>query len=166
MDRPTGILSLSNELLKDILDYVDPDPEKIIPVDRRAYLSVESFKTPSPPPPSQARDVGNFRYVCKRFAQLGIPHQFTRLTTRFSKAGFTRLKDISEREHLAKHVRKFSYMIPFFYVEGWLCGILILGVFSNRLFQDVTTLQNSCAIPAGALKMSRILRRRLNIKRT
>lgn len=120
MGEPRGILRLSNELLRDILDHVEADPEKFVNIDRRAYLSVESFKPPSPPIPSQAQDVGNFRLVCRRFADLGIPHQFTRITTRFSVAGFKRLDRISAHPHLARHTRKFSYMVPSFYKEGQL----------------------------------------------
>jgi hypothetical protein len=117
-EEPHGIHKLSTELLRDILDHVEADPERFVQIDRRAYLSVESFKPPSPAVPSQAQDVGNFRLVCRKFAELGIPHQFTRIATRFSRAGFKRLDDISRSPHLAKHTKKFSYMIPFFYVEG------------------------------------------------
>ncbi|KAI9807930.1 MAG: hypothetical protein M1825_005236 [Sarcosagium campestre] len=109
---------LSTELLRDILDQIGADPDKSVSIDRRAYLSVESFKAPSPPVPSQAQDIANFRLVCKRFAELGVPHQFTRVTTRFSKRGFARLERIAERAEVAKHVKKFSYMVPCFYVEG------------------------------------------------
>ncbi|KAI9845311.1 MAG: hypothetical protein M1837_004933 [Sclerophora amabilis] len=109
---------LSNELLRDILDHIEADPEKSVNIDRRAYLSVESFKAPSPPMPAQAQDIAHFRLVCRRFAELGVPHQFTRVTTRFSTRGFARLERIADRPHIARHVKKFSYMIPCFYVDG------------------------------------------------
>ncbi len=118
MGKIEGIQKLSNELLRDILDHIEADPERSVSIDRRAYLSVESFKPPAPPVPSQAQDIGHFRLVCRRFAELGIPHQFTRVTTRFSRAGFKRLEGICTNQHLAKHTKKFSYMIPCFYVEG------------------------------------------------
>ncbi|MCJ1350737.1 MAG: hypothetical protein MMC33_000718 [Icmadophila ericetorum] len=117
MPKRTGIQKLSNELLKDILDHIEADPDRSVSIDRRAYLSVESFRPPSPPLPSQAQDIGNFRLVCRRFAELGIPHQFTRIATRFSRAGFQRLDKICSRPNLAKHTKKFSYLIPFFF-EG------------------------------------------------
>ncbi|KAI4217600.1 MAG: hypothetical protein LQ351_000196 [Letrouitia transgressa] len=41
MSRPLGIQSLSNELLKEILDCIDCDPDLSVSIDRRAYLSVE-----------------------------------------------------------------------------------------------------------------------------
>lgn len=114
----TGIESLSNELLRDILDHIDSDPERSIDIHRRAYLSVESFKPPPLPSPGQAEAIGNFRRVCKRFSELGIPYQFTRLATRFSKAGFDRLQSIAEQPHLARAVKKFTYLVPLFYVDG------------------------------------------------
>ena len=118
MTKKASIQKLSNELLKDILDHIEADPERSVSIDRRAYLSVESFRPPSPPLPSQAQDIGNFRLVCRRFAELGIPYQFTRIATRFSYPGLQRLENISDRPHLARHTKKFSYLFPFFYVEG------------------------------------------------
>ncbi|KAI9834661.1 MAG: hypothetical protein M1826_000063 [Phylliscum demangeonii] len=109
---------LSNELLRDILDHIQTDADHVVHIDRRAYLSVESFKAPSPPLRAQAQDVANFRLVCKRFADLGIPHQFTRVTTRFSRKGFARLEAIASRGAVARQVKKFSYMVPCFFVDG------------------------------------------------
>ena len=85
-----GFEKLSNELLKEILDHIDSNPEHCISIDRRAYLSVESFRPPSPPLPLRAQDIANFRLVCRRFAESGIPYQFTRVATRFSVDGFKR----------------------------------------------------------------------------
>jgi hypothetical protein len=109
---------LSNELLKEILDHIVADPDPSVNIDHRAYLSVESFRPPSPPPPLPAHDIATFRLVCQRFAELAIPYQFTRIATRFSLKGLDRLDKISSHAHLAKHTKKFSYMIPDFYVEG------------------------------------------------
>ncbi|KAK3217368.1 hypothetical protein GRF29_1g2865023 [Pseudopithomyces chartarum] len=111
-----GILNLSNELLCEILDHIDP--EKPIGPERRAYLSQESFELPPEPDPDQAQDIANFRLTCKRFSDLGAVHQFSRVTTRFSRSGLKRLENIASQPHLAEHVKKFSYMVPFFYVEG------------------------------------------------
>ena len=107
--------NLSNEILKDILDHIESDPQRSIPVDRREYLSVESFRPPSPPLLSQAQDIGNFRLSCRRFSELGIPYQFTRVTLRFSCRGFERLRNICSHSHLARHTKKFSYLVPLFY---------------------------------------------------
>ena len=112
------IQKLSNELLKDILDYIESDPQITVPIDRRSHLSVESFRPPSPPPPSQAQDIGSFRLSCRRFGELGIPYQFTRLSLRFSRAGFCRLDHITDNQHLTSHTRKFSYLVPPFYASS------------------------------------------------
>ena len=113
-----GLLDLSNDLLRDILDHIESNPELTISIDRRAYLSVESFRPPALPPPPRAQDIGNFRLTCRRLAEVGVPYQYTRVATRFSPAGFERLEKICSRSHLARHTRKFSYLIPDFYVKG------------------------------------------------
>ncbi|KAF1990261.1 hypothetical protein K402DRAFT_401123 [Aulographum hederae CBS 113979] len=118
MASPPGILRLSNELLREILDHIEADPEKLINLDRRAYLSQESFRPPPVPARNQALDLGHFRLTCRRFSELGAIHQFARVTTRFSQKGFVRLENIASQPHLAQHVKKFSYMVPYFYVEG------------------------------------------------
>ena len=118
MAAPRGIQRLSNELLRDILDHIEADPEKLVSLDRRAYLSQESFRPPPPPQPDQAQDIGHFRLTCKRFSELGAVHQFARVTTRFSRKGLKRLDHIASQPHLTRHVKKFSYMVPYFYVEG------------------------------------------------
>nr|POE77533.1 hypothetical protein CFP56_09180 [Quercus suber] len=108
------ILSLPNELLRYILDLVEPDSEHAIPVDRRQFLSVESF---DPPPFDHnfARNVGRLRRVCKRFADAGAPLLFTRVSARFSIEGLARIETLSEWPHVACHVKKFSYLVPYFY---------------------------------------------------
>ncbi|KAL8993410.1 MAG: hypothetical protein Q9169_006372 [Polycauliona sp. 2 TL-2023] len=98
MPELRGPLTLSNELLKDVLDCIEADPDRTVNIDRRAYLSVESFRLPSLPEPSRAQDIGNFRLVCRRFAEIGIPYQFTKLATRFSRHGLERLDKISREQ--------------------------------------------------------------------
>ena len=113
-----SIESLSNDILKEILDHVVSDPRRSVSIDRRDHLSVESFRPPSPPPPSQAQDIGNFRLTCKRFSELGASYQFARVSLRFSASGFRILEKISEFPHLAKHTKKFSYLVPPFYGQS------------------------------------------------
>lgn len=125
MASGTGMARLSNELLREILDHIEADPEKLVGLDRRSYLSQESFKAPPPPVLDQAQTVGKFRLVCKRFSELGAVHQFARVTTRFSRKGLKRLENIASQPHLAKHVKKFSYMVPYFYVEGRMLSYLL-----------------------------------------
>lgn len=110
-----AIQTLSNELLKDILDHIESDHQRPIAIDRREHLSVESFRAPSPPPPSQTHDIASFRLSCRRFSELGASYQFVRISLRFSSSGFRRLEKICSSGHLSKHTRKFSYLVPPFY---------------------------------------------------
>lgn len=118
MAHSARLLDFSNELLREVLDCIEADPDKLVNLDRRAYLSQESFRAPEFPSPNQAQDVGNFRLTCKRFSEIGAIHQFARVTTRFSRKGLKRLSRIASRQRVAKHVRKFSYMVPCFYAQG------------------------------------------------
>ncbi len=113
-----GILDLADELLRIILEYVASEPEKPISLERRAYLSQESFKLPLPLEPDDATTIANFRLTCKRLSNLGVIHQFSRVTTRFSRKGLDRLQKIATEPHIAGRVKKFSYMVPFFYDQG------------------------------------------------
>ena len=112
------ILKLSNEMLNTILDNIESESQRYVSVDRREYLSVESFRLPSPPLPSQAQDIANFRLTCQRFSELGTSYQFSRVTLRFSSWGFRRLDEICSSDRLSKHTRKFSYLVPLFYGDS------------------------------------------------
>ena len=111
---PSGLLTLSNEIIRSIIDYIEADPEKLVNPDRRAYLSTESFNPVSPTP----EDLSNLRLTCKRLSELGAIHQFGKVATRFSKHGFKRLEKIAGAPHIAKHVRRFSYLVPKFIEQG------------------------------------------------
>ena len=113
-----SILDLATEQLVDILNYLEDDPQKSIGFDRRAYLSQESFRPPIPPSTTRATDLAHFRETCKKFAEVGASLQFERVSTRFSVADFERLDKIASQPHLACEVRKFSYLVPYFYVDG------------------------------------------------
>ncbi|KAL1961083.1 hypothetical protein VTO42DRAFT_4971 [Malbranchea cinnamomea] len=129
-EEPRGIMRLSNELLKEILDHLARDPEKCVSVDNRASLSIESFSRPSAPdPPALIRDGKNgfredhrsdldrFREVCRRFADVGAAHKFSRVVVRFSVPAFHKLDKLSGCPHLARHVKSFTYIIRSFYDE-------------------------------------------------
>ncbi|QIW97252.1 hypothetical protein AMS68_002770 [Peltaster fructicola] len=107
---------LSNELIVLILEQVEPDSDKTVPVDRRQFLSVESFDCPPRSP--RGRDIGLVRLASRRFAQLGAPFLFTRISGRLSKRGLQKLEQLAEWPHLTQHVRMFSYMVPYFYAKG------------------------------------------------
>ena len=112
------ILGLSNEILRLILDQIEPDPEKTIPIDRRQFLSVESFDRPLPSTRGSLKDIGSFRSACRRFADVGAPLLFTRVDARFSKRGLENLEKLANWPHLARHVKRFTYLLPYFYRSG------------------------------------------------
>lgn len=129
--EPRGIMRLSNELLKEILDHLARDPDKCVSVDNRAYLSIESFRRPSPPEPpvmffdgkngwreDHRSDLDRFREVCKRFADIGAAHKFNQVVVRFSAPSFKRLDMLSARPYLARHVKTFTYIVRSFYDPG------------------------------------------------
>jgi hypothetical protein len=58
------------------------------------------------------------RLINKRCCASAVIRQFARLTVQFSLEGFTRLQNIAEQPHLAVHVKKLSYMVPRFYLQG------------------------------------------------
>jgi len=109
---------LSNELLRLILDQIEPDPDKTVPIDRRQFLSVESFDRPLPSTRGSIKDIGRFRCACRRFAEVGAPLLYTRVAARFSRRGLQQLEQLAAWPHLARHVKKFSYLVPYFYTRG------------------------------------------------
>jgi len=115
---PPAIQRLSNELLRAILDQIEPDPDKTVPIDRRQFLSVESFVRPPDTSRGSVKDIGAFRCTCHRFAEIGAPLLYTRVAGRFSRSGLKKLEQLAEWPHLARHVKKFSYLVPYFYRNG------------------------------------------------
>ena len=114
----TPISGLSNELLRLILDHIEPDPDKTVPIDRREFLSRESFDKPQPTTRGSLRDIGSFRSACRRFADVGAPLLFTRVDVRFSTRGLDNLEKLADWPHLTRHVRVFTYLLPYFYRNG------------------------------------------------
>ncbi|KAF7856061.1 hypothetical protein EAF04_010016 [Stromatinia cepivora] len=115
----TPIFKLSNEILENILEYLVHNSGKLIPIDHRASLSVESFQSMPPQSLEDTNITTTLSRTCKKFYSLLLGRQFARVSIRCSDAGFNRLRFlVEERPHLAKHVKKFSYMIPVFYHRG------------------------------------------------
>lgn len=105
---------LPEDVLKIMVEMIYEDSQRFVPIDRREFLSIESF----PPVQPDTSTLSSFRLVCKYFSELGLPYQFSRVTTRFSRQGFQRLDKISSCVRAAKCTRRFIYMVPYFFVEG------------------------------------------------
>lgn len=112
-----GAVRLPGELLRHVLEQLEPNPDEPIPVDRRRFLSQESLDRPSPPPRSCIEDIASFRLACKQFADVGAPLLFTRVVTRLSKRDLTRLETLAGWQ-VARHVKRFSYLVPYFFQNG------------------------------------------------
>lgn len=111
MDLPP----IHDDILRLVLNEIAPDPNKTVPVDCRRFLSVESFGPPVEIAPSAVQDICSFRLASKRFAEIGAPLLFTRVQARLSEQGLRRLEELSNWKHLTHYVKKFSYMVPYFY---------------------------------------------------
>jgi hypothetical protein len=118
----SSIERLPTELIERVLTFVEPGHyDREVDIAQRRHLSVESFEPAPPPSRGSVADVGRFRCVCKRFAQIGEPLLFTRVAIRFSDNGLKRLEQLAEWTHLAAQVRRFTYLVPYFYEDGRSC---------------------------------------------
>ncbi len=125
---PPTLNTLPEHLLQIIVERIYEDSQRFVPIDRREFLSIESFPSIQP----DASTLSSFRLVCKHFSELGLPYQFSRVTTRLSRQGFERLDKISSCVRAAQCTRRFIYMVPYFFVEGmapnaYTYQLLILG---------------------------------------
>jgi hypothetical protein len=120
MNGTPPIQRLSNELLRHILDQIEPDPERTVPIDDRRFISVESLELSPSADSTQA--IGRFRATCQRFADIGAPLLFSLVKIRFGQAGLEKLEEFAGWSHLTRHVKKFSYLMPCFYSTGMLCS--------------------------------------------
>ena len=110
----TSIHDLPDEILAKIVDHIQPDPEKFVPVYYRRFLSVESLEIT--PPSNADRDIRQFRRACRRFARVGEPSLFTVIGVRFSTRGLEKLEElIGWKSDVARHVKRFSYLVPYYY---------------------------------------------------
>ncbi|KAK6538590.1 hypothetical protein TWF694_010168 [Orbilia ellipsospora] len=104
---------LPTDVLREVLDQLDPE-----------YTDVTSrmkFWTP------RKNDIGSqtviadlrqFRLVCKRFADLGAQYLFRTIAHRYNSKSFNRLSNLADHPIFASHVKKFIYLMPYFYVQG------------------------------------------------
>lgn len=116
--RTISIVDLPPEVLTLIFEQLEPVRECAVPVDRRQFLSQESLDKIHPSTTGSAREIPKLRLLCKGFAKAGRPLLCPHVVARFSKQGLKRLERLAELPDLASCVRKFSYLVPFFYVFG------------------------------------------------
>ncbi|KAK0113602.1 hypothetical protein ONS95_013847 [Cadophora gregata] len=118
MNANCRILNLPEEVWTKIYKLLGYNKENLLPLWKRASLSVESFAS-APPHPHDLdtghSHIGKFRLVCKRWAELGLKNQFARVQIRFSNRDFPRLRRLARWQHAASNVKQFSYIVPRFY---------------------------------------------------
>ncbi|KAK6512533.1 hypothetical protein TWF481_001418 [Arthrobotrys musiformis] len=104
---------LPTDVLREVLDQLDPE-----------YTDVTSrmkFWTPRKNDfgsQTVIADLRRFRLVCKRFAELGAQYLFRTIAHRYNSKSFKRLSDLADHPVFASHVKKFVYLMPYFYVQG------------------------------------------------
>ncbi|EGP88394.1 unnamed protein product [Zymoseptoria tritici ST99CH_1A5] len=114
----TRVRELPVEIIGKVLDYIEPQHDTGNDIDRRAFLSVESFDRPPDPSRVSIADIGNFRCASKRFAEIAADRLFGRVACRFSSTGLQKLEQLAQWKHLARHVKRFTYLVPYFYRGG------------------------------------------------
>ena len=120
MEEPP-IRRLPDELLMKIVDCIHPDHEKPVPIYARSFLSVESLEIP--PPSNADLDIRRFRATCRWFAEVGESALFSVIGVRFSKQGLDRLEElVSWEANVRKRVKKFSFLMPYYYPRGTIDG--------------------------------------------
>lgn len=62
--------------------------------------------------------IGKFRELCKQFAEIGAPYLFTQIGVRFSRKDLQNLERLAGWKHLARHVKRFTYLVPYFFESG------------------------------------------------
>jgi hypothetical protein len=143
------IFSLPVELLSLVFERFLPPENKTVDIHRRRFLSHESLPHEEHLNDHQLHDdqindnqirevrtrrlstvggsiedICTLRLVCKLFAATGERLLFSRVVTRFSKSGLEKLKTLAGWPHLAAKVRKFSYLVPYLYVDGMQAAFL------------------------------------------
>ncbi|KAK6347292.1 hypothetical protein TWF696_007364 [Orbilia brochopaga] len=104
---------LPTDVLREVLDQLDPEYTDITTrmkfwTPRRNDFGSQTVMT----------DLRQFRLVCKRFAELGAQYLFRTIAHRYNSRSFKRLSDLADHPVFANHVKKFIYLMPYFYVQG------------------------------------------------
>ncbi|KAG0642592.1 hypothetical protein HOY80DRAFT_608844 [Tuber brumale] len=113
MHEPYKMETLPTEVFNEILDQFEPGLHEL--------PRANPWARPRPYKPEHIDSKQHFarlRLVSKRFSELAAPYLFRSIGLRFNMKSFSRLERLSEQPKLAKHVKKFVYLMPYLYVEG------------------------------------------------
>ncbi|CUS08253.1 unnamed protein product [Tuber aestivum] len=113
MHEPHKMETLPTEVFNEILDQFEPGLHDL--------PRANPWARPRPYKPEHIDSKQYFarlRLVSKRFSELAAPYLFRSIGLRFNLKSFGRLERLSDQPKLAKHVKKFVYLMPYLYVEG------------------------------------------------
>lgn len=113
MHKPHTMETLPAEVFNEILDQFEPGLHEL--------PRANPWARPRPYKPEHINSKQHFarlRLVCKRFSELAAPYLFRSIGLRFNIKSFDRLEQLAEHPKLARHVKKFVYLMPYLYFEG------------------------------------------------
>jgi hypothetical protein len=109
--------NLPAEIFNELLDQLEPGGREVPTVDSRR----NPWARPQPCKPDHIdsrHHYASLRLVCKRFDNLAAPYLFRSIGLRFNAKSFSRLASLAGNPVLARHVKKFVYLMPYIYEEG------------------------------------------------
>ena len=115
------LTDLPIEVLALIFHRLQPDPDEPVPLYRRRFLSqerLESIVESTPSTRDRLRDVGHLREGCWKLSKAGAPLLCTHVIARLSEKDLQRLETLADWPHLAVHVKKFSFLVPYWFING------------------------------------------------
>lgn len=113
MHEPRTMETLPTEVFNEILDKFEHGLHEL--------PRANPWARPRPYKPEHLDSKQHFarlRLVCKRFSELAAPYLFRSIGLRFNLKSFDRLERLAEQPMLARHVKKFVYLMPYLYDQG------------------------------------------------
>lgn len=131
---------LPTDVLREIVDYLDSNSENF-QMNYTKWPPKRYYPVRQPPGRGEeVKTIFSLRLVNRRFAEICASYLFRCVVHRsFNRKGFEQLQMLAEKPHLAAHVKKFVYLVPYRFVEG----IIFLSLCFNTLRPSQTTPGNT-----------------------
>ncbi|KAI5821296.1 hypothetical protein BZA77DRAFT_3752 [Pyronema omphalodes] len=109
--------NLPAEIFNELLDQLEPGGRDVPTSD--SHRNPWARPQPCKPDHIDSRHhYASLRLVCKRFDNFAAPYLFRSIGLRFNAKSFNRLASLAGNPVLARHVKKFVYLMPYIYEEG------------------------------------------------
>jgi len=110
---------LPTDVLREIVDYLDSSPENF-QMNYTKWPPKRYYPARQGPYDDRGTNtIFSLRLVNKRFSKIGASYIFRCVVHRnFNRKGFEQLQMPADKPHLAVHVKKFVYLVPYRFVEG------------------------------------------------